>query len=247
MSQIEASRAQHARGRSSGARVTTMNVVRDTPAGVLLRFPHRIAALFFVGMSGAAWACFRFIPEGPPWLLTVVLGLFLLVRRLGTIWREELKLGFASGQWRLRRGFIGRVRETRGPLAEIPDVELVLDRRSSSEDDASTWKVRIGAPAWSGPIELASVTREERGYAELEKWARRLRKDVVDRTGDRAVRTSWDVLDAPFGTAAVSGPGGPPARWLPARFVRRCGALRGIRTHSGSTLLRARPRDLASR
>ena len=171
-----------------------MAVVRDTQGSVLFRYQHRAAVLMLVIFGGAAWATFRFIPDGARWVFTGGFGFFALILGLVSMWREELELNLASGLWRQKRGWVwSGMRERRGALAEIPEVELVLDRSSP------TWQVRIKAPAWPSEVTVASALKEEKGYAELERWATRLRRDAVDRTGDREVRTAWDALDLPLG------------------------------------------------
>ena len=85
-------------------------------------------------------------------LVGIAFGVVALVCGVGALWREEVELSFATGMWRMRRGFAwSGVTETRGTLADIPEVELALDRRASSEDGSPTWVVRIQAPAWPGP------------------------------------------------------------------------------------------------
>jgi hypothetical protein len=176
-----------------------MSLVRDTPSSVLFRYPWRTAALLFVVFAGAAGAAFRFIPDGGRLIVTAAFGLFAVILAAGSLWREELELTLASGQWRLRRGWVmSGASELRGALAEIPEVELVLDRGPGGEDSSPTWRVRIHAPAWPGPVTVASSFEEEKGYAQLESWAKRLRKDAVDRSGDQERRTGWGALDRPL-------------------------------------------------
>jgi hypothetical protein len=188
-----------------------MSLVHDTPSSVLFRYQGRTAVLLFFVFAGAAVAVSRLVPDTGRWIFTFAFGFFAVILAAGSLWREELELSLASGQWRQRRGWVlSGAREKRGALDEIPEVELVLDRKSSSEDSSPTWQVRIQAPAWPSPVIVASSSKEEKGYAELEAWAKRLRKDAVDRTGDQERRTAWGELDQPLATAAVA-PIGTPA------------------------------------
>jgi hypothetical protein len=87
------------------------------------------------------------------------------------------------------------VKETRGTLADIRQVTLVLNRRTASDDSSPTWEVAVAAPQWEDGVVLESTLREEAGYAALKKWAERLRLDAVDRSGDEEVRTAWNQMD----------------------------------------------------
>ena len=93
--------------------------------------------------------------------------------------------------------------ETSGDLTEIPEVALELARAASSEDSSPIWNVEIRAPSWPKAVVLASETKEEDGYAQLERWAKLLECDAVDRTGTEVVRTAPGAWNAPLARRAA--------------------------------------------
>lgn len=175
-----------------------MRIVRETPGEILLRYDPRGASALFLATSGGLYAVLRFVPDAPRWFIGGVMGLFILLSGLGALWREEVELGLARGRWRRRAGWVGRAEESTGDLAEIPEVVLELARPTSSDDRTPTWNVEIKAARWPRPVVVASARREEGGYAELERWAKMLSKDAVDRTGAEPRRTSPDGVNLPL-------------------------------------------------
>lgn len=181
-----------------GMQVTSpMPIVLETPSRIVLR--HNFKASFFVGVgfAAAAIAAVTLIPSKVRFLFGAGFGFFALLVGLFTLWRDQLEIDLGTRQWRRRYGFVGSVQETRGGIDEIPEVVLDLQRIAASEDNAASWHVSIKAPRWKSAIVLEAHAQEETGYAALEKWAKKLRRDAVDRSGQVEVRTAWDALDRP--------------------------------------------------
>jgi hypothetical protein len=173
-----------------------MPVVLETPSKLVLRHNQKAALVWGLGCLAAAVAVVMFLPSGPKLFIAGALGLFAAIVLVFAFYRDELLLDLGGRQYRRSNGFVGRVAETRGELDEIPEVALTLERRGSSEDSSPTWQVSIRSPRWTSSVVLEAHTKEEAGYAALEKWAKKLRRDAVDRTGQTEARKAWDALDA---------------------------------------------------
>ena len=113
-------------------------------------------------------------------------------------------------------GFIGALQETRSAVDEIPEVTLDLRRGSGGDDASPPGKVGIRTPRWKSAVMLAAETREELGYAAFEKWVKALRRDAVDRTGERTVRTAWNEPDTLLPRRALEGEAAGASRVAPA-------------------------------
>jgi hypothetical protein len=180
-----------------------MPIVLETQSRILLRHNQKAALAVGLGMLAAAVAAVVLIPGGPKLLFGGVFGLFALIVLIFAFYRDELLIDLGGRQWRRSNGFVGRVEETRGALDEIPEVELTLKR--SSGDDSPKWDVSIQAPRWKSAVILESHAREESGYAALEKWSTKLRRDALDRSGQNEVRTAWDALNKSLRDRALRG------------------------------------------
>src|SRR5689334_9159016 len=95
-----------------------MRIVRESPAEVFFRYDGRSAMTVGLGMGVGLWACLTFIPSPAKWFAGGVTGLILLFCVAGAFWREELELGLATGRWRRRAGWAGKIQETTGNLTE---------------------------------------------------------------------------------------------------------------------------------
>lgn len=186
---------------------TPMPLVVDTPHRIAMRHSGRGALAFLLACVAGMVAVFRFIPFPTSLFPGGILALFVLILGIFGLYRDALEIDLGSRQWRRRYGFIGRVEQLRGGLDEIPEVALDLERRGAGDDNAPSWEVSITAPRWKSRVVLASSGSEEKGYAALEAWSKRLRLSALDRTGDEPVRSAWDALDAPLRGRAGSGSG----------------------------------------
>jgi hypothetical protein len=161
---------------------------------------HNARAAFFVevGMIAAMVAVLVLIPSFVKYVFAAGLGLFVLLFGIAGFWRDQVVIDLGSRQWRRRSGFLGSTVETRGALDDIPAVEMTLVRQPGSDHDQSSWNVSFQAPVWKTPVVVETHAQEEAGYRALERWAKKLRRDAVDRTGVQEVRTAWDALDRPL-------------------------------------------------
>ena len=172
-----------------------MPIVLETQSKIVFRHDQKAAMLVGLGMGAGAAAAFALIPGAVRFLFGLGLGFFAAICLVFAFWRDQLEIDLAGRQWRRRYGFAGSVEETRGSLDEIPEVALDVKRTSSGEDDSPSWSVAIKAPRWKSAVVLEAHAQEEAGYRALEKWATRLRRDAVDRSGAVEARTAWDALN----------------------------------------------------
>lgn len=173
-----------------------VHLVEETPSRV--RFAHRPVAGLVVAAIGFGLAYLGAVIVPPEdgigrWLM-VGMGLFFgLAGLVGFLWRRDLVLDLARGRYHHVIGFWPAPSGTEGPLDQMTAV--VLTRAVRSKRGQVEWRVGLEFEGWKQPVVVHATFGEADGYRQLERYARLVKRDAVDRCAPEEKRTPWTELD----------------------------------------------------
>ena len=136
-----------------------------------------------------AWlACAAFVKDWTRELgiiLRIAFGALIVVGALFGLWRDRLVIDRVEDHWVRRRRFWPFARRRTGPLDDLDAVVLTRSRTVSYRQRprrATTWRVTVEFFPAPGNLVVYAGEDEEKGRAELERYATALDRPAIDRS-----------------------------------------------------------------